>query len=120
MEKGYYTIFNNINSDEYTEQEKLHSIKDILSLVTHNSITKQSIICAFRWFYDYCIEEAKTPQTNADRIRNMTDEELAEFWEHGCDEVIDCKVCEEPRNEYGSCTGQCRKEYLRWLQKEVE
>ena len=36
--------------------------------------------------------------TNADRIRNMTDEKLAEFWEHGCDEVIDCKVCEEPRN----------------------
>ena len=58
--------------------------------------------------------------TNGDKIRNMSDEELAEFWERGCDEVIDCKVCEEPINEYGSCTGQCRKEYLRWLQKEVE
>ena len=60
------------------------------------------------------------PETNADRIRNMTDEELAEFWENKCDKVIDCKFCEEPINEYGSCTGQCRNEFLRWLQKEVE
>ena len=58
--------------------------------------------------------------TNADRIRKMTDEELSEFWESKCDEVIDCKFCEEPRNEYGSCTGQCRNEYLHWLQEEVE
>lgn len=30
-------------------------------------------------FYDYVRERAKKPITNADRIRAMTDEELAEF-----------------------------------------
>lgn len=79
MIKGAYTIFNNMNSDEYTEQEKLHSIKDILSLATHNSITKHSIISAFRWMYDYCFEEASKPTTNGDKIRAMTDEKLAQF-----------------------------------------
>ena len=105
MTKGYYTIFNNISSDEYTEQEKLHSIKDILSLVTHNSINKQSIIKAFRWFYDYCLEEAKTPQTNADRIRNMSDEELAE---HFSDLIKDTQ-------EHGYCEDV--SDWLIWLQK---
>ena len=57
--------------------------------------------------------------TNADRIRNMTDEELAEFLSCDTDDVIACRTCKEPINEYGSCSGLCRNEYLRWLQKEV-
>lgn len=59
------------------------------------------------------------PATNADRIRSMTDEELAEFLSCDCDDVINCKDCKEPVNEYGSCSGLCRYEYLRWLKSEV-
>ena len=126
MTKGYYTIFNNISSDEYTEQEKLHSIKDILSLVTHNSINKQSIIKAFRWFYDYCLEEAKTPQTNADRIRNMTDEELAEHilstpaYEtciKFCKNREECCAIMDMDNDIPE--EWCKQCLLEWLQKEV-
>lgn len=36
---------------------------------------------------------ATFPQTNADRIRNMTDEELASFLETGCPVVADKKRC---------------------------
>ena len=60
------------------------------------------------------------PKTNADRIRNMTDEELAEFLTGDVLTVVDCCDCDEPENEYGSCIGDCKKHYLKWLQAEVK
>lgn len=60
------------------------------------------------------------PMTNADRIRNMTDEELAEFLTGDVLTVVDCCDCDEPENEYGSCIGDCKKHYLKWLQAEVK
>lgn len=56
--------------------------------------------------------------TNADRIRNMTDEELAEFLLSD-DYYIDCTNCKEPENEYGLCVGKCENELVRWLKSEV-
>lgn len=57
-------------------------------------------------------------QTNADKIRNMSDEELAEFlrqtvWEEGAN-LFECA-------EY-SCGYPCEvcKEYLKWLQSEAK
>lgn len=44
-------------------------------------------------------------QTNADRIRNMTDEELAELLNEKMQQV--------------SCCGDCKGMYLEWLKKEV-
>ena len=60
------------------------------------------------------VYEEKKPQTNADRIRNMTDEELAS--------IIMCP------NEFNNCAIECyeyddetcRECSLVWLQKEVE
>ena len=48
------------------------------------------------------------PMTNADRIRNMTDEELAEYTEelHRCPDDV--------------CIHDCVKCNLNWLKKEVE
>lgn len=57
--------------------------------------------------------------TNADRIRSMSDEELAEFINTDFG-AFNCSDCEEPVNEYGSCTGNCKKLYLKWLSSEVE
>ena len=58
------------------------------------------------------------PQTNADRIRNMTDEELAEFlrqtvWEEGAN-LFDCA-------DY-TCGCPCKEcpTYLEWLKSEVK
>ena len=58
------------------------------------------------------------PKTNADRIRSMTDEELAEFL-YSDDYYIDCTTCKEPESEYGICIGKCENELLRWLKSEV-
>lgn len=54
-------------------------------------------------------------KTNADRIRHMSDEELAEFLEkNGM-----CGLCEYRDKE--NCLGEsCKKGYLKWLQSEAE
>ena len=54
-----------------------------------------------------------TKQTNADRIRAMTDEELAELWW----ERVDCGEC--PVHRDCKMTGQdCKKLALDWLREE--
>lgn len=62
-----------------------------------------------------------SPITNADRIRAMTDEELAEFMRKGCDDrecpdisfPADTPFAKDANNE------QCRKCWLDWLKQEV-
>jgi len=61
--------------------------------------------------------EYQEPQTNADRIRSMTDAELAEWFgmsermcPDGFSETIDCDACPEV------CTGH----WLLWLKEEVK
>lgn len=52
--------------------------------------------------------------TNGDRIRSMSDEELAEAMRTSKDHM--CHFC---RNKY--CTLEdCRKGYLKWLKQEAE
>lgn len=54
------------------------------------------------------------PQTNADRIRAMTDEELARF-------ITGEDFCELLCNNSPSfCDGDCEKRMLDWLKQEVD
>lgn len=48
MSKKYnaMTIFMNLDSDDYDNQEKGSAIYDILKMETHNSITKEMLIKA--------------------------------------------------------------------------
>ena len=64
---------------------------------------------------DYCINHEERPMTNADRIRQMTDEELAELWW----ERVDCGEC--PVHRDCKMTGQdCKQLALSWLKQEVD
>lgn len=54
-------------------------------------------------------------QTNADRIRTMTDEELAEF----IATHIDCFNCPKPRNGCSENDETCTAAWLDWLKQEV-
>lgn len=61
--------------------------------------------------------ELKGIKTNADRIRKMTDEELAKFisdvaWDEICSECDEDYECQE--NLY------CETHVLKWLQKEIK
>jgi hypothetical protein len=70
--------------------------------------------------YMKTIEQKARKITNADRIRNMTDEELAEYIAETMLSSMRCNECQEPTDENGVCIGECKNEFLRWLQKEVE
>ena len=65
------------------------------------------------------------PKTNADRIRNMTDEELAIFINSARCDALYGSECEQPYCE-GMCGNSCNdekhidKHLLQWLQAEVE
>ncbi len=53
--------------------------------------------------------------SNADRIRNMTDEELAEVFV----KKADCYGCEIKDFCYNSCNCECSKAWLEWLKQEA-
>ena len=57
-------------------------------------------------------------ETNADRIRSMTDEELANF----LFPLGSCPIVADglPFNESADCADDCEKCWLDWLKKEVE
>ena len=64
--------------------------------------------------YDSRITECEDfrPETNADKIRSMTDEELADFMTDDFCELL----CKLPT----VCDGQCNLKLLQWLKKEAE
>lgn len=60
---------------------------------------------AIKWF----------EETNADRIRAMSDEELSRMLTCG-PIVFDCTKCEE----FFGCSMKCDEQCLKWLQQPVE
>lgn len=73
----------------------------------HNSNSRDNELC-FR---------CDSRQTNADRIRNMSDEELAEFLAYNAY----CEECYVKKDDY-CCypNGACKQKHLEWLQSETE
>lgn len=49
-------VFEQIRSDKYSETEKLQAIWDVLEMPTHNGITKDAILEAFRWLFERAVE----------------------------------------------------------------
>ena len=67
-----------------------------------------------RKMIEFMRNSARKPHTNADRIRNMSDEELAELM--SCPYMKDpCDECVHGWNDY-----DCSKCKLEWLQSEEE
>ena len=68
------------------------------------------------------LRDQKKPQTNADRIRSMTDEELAEFLPIACNFI--CQPTEECiRNTVTNHCGECERTEecaMKWLRAESE
>ena len=59
---------------------------------------------------DYCINHEERPMTNADRIRQMTDEELADW-------IAQYERCVEHKRK---CDSQCYLCWLDWLKQEAD
>ena len=45
-------IFNNINSDKYSVNEKAMAIYRVMYMETHNAATKASMLEVIRWLWD--------------------------------------------------------------------
>ena len=66
--------------------------------------------------YMNCTEFKAPPRTNADRIRSMTDEEIADFL---CD-IGECdRRCPAKIGDCIFSDSTCRIAWLEWLKKEV-
>lgn len=46
------TVFENINSDKYSETEKAIAIYRVMHMETHNSVTKDSMLKVIRWLWN--------------------------------------------------------------------
>ena len=49
-------IFEQIESERYTDEEKLLAIREVIEMPTHNGVTKDTILNAFRWLWNYAIK----------------------------------------------------------------
>lgn len=109
------------------EMEDLQSIvadtlASVCVMADKHSIDRDSIL---KYFADMLtafaelasIQNYETKHTNADRIRNMSDEELAEFLAYNAY----CEECYVEKDD--SCCypdGTCKQKHLEWLQSEAE
>ena len=46
-----YAIFKQIDSDKFTVNEKGFAIHKVLSMATHNSVTKKDFMAALEWLW---------------------------------------------------------------------
>lgn len=86
-------------SDEHWDAEERHAHKDYIDAMTH-AITALAIIRER--------EEAKQSETNGDRVRQMTDDELVE--------LLNSAVCSYTEECLDSDCEICA---WKWLEKEV-
>lgn len=100
--KPYYSVqYRNVGENGYNIGYSSYNLKIVLEFIDE---------------YFEIVESDK--QTNADRIRNMSDEELAEF--NLCPHMVNWK-----KGNYDTCIhpndkDACKKCMLDWLQSEAE
>ena len=101
----------------YTTEEKALAIHDVMEMPTHNGFTKAEMLKVIKWLWHEKFRLDDKPMTNAERIRNMDDKELAEFLLKVNRTIpncmfVDCKYDDE-------LEGNCENCFLEWLQAEV-
>jgi hypothetical protein len=69
-------------------------------------------------FYEYVEKPFMPPQTNADRIRAMSDEELAEMLCNACAFMESCSGCPAEKN-CPRCPGESVGAWEEWLKQPV-
>ena len=67
------------------------------------------------WIKQQC--QCEEPMTNADKIRSMTDEELAEFIAYGISWREICNECN--CKEYCDDETDCKHGVLKWLKNKI-
>lgn len=65
-------------------------------------------------------EDYNEPKTNADRIRSMSDEELARILAEGCHHTRECPTICSPIYPFEEVVESCEKCWLGWLKQEKQ
>lgn len=52
-------IFEQINSDRFTDAEKLEAVREVVEMPTHNGITKDKMLAVLRWFSENVVLEER-------------------------------------------------------------
>ncbi len=100
--KPYYEIkYKEIGSNHYSVGYSSYKLENVLS------------------WRDECFEVVEKPQTNADRIRSMTDEELAEMLAHSRQHCV-VYLSDKINCRHSNCDTGCKNNIKKWLQKEME
>ena len=76
----------------------------------HNSNSRDNESCC----------KCDSKQTNADRIRNMSDEELAKYIYDVSEHCADCVVCGDDCDGCNGTEDICVPKIIEWLQSEAE
>lgn len=50
-------IFEQIDSDKYSDSEKLEAVRNVVEMPTHNGITKDKMLAVLRWFSENVVLE---------------------------------------------------------------
>ena len=105
--KPYYSVqYRNVGENGYNIGYSSYNLKIVLEFIDE---------------YFEIVESDK--QTNADRIRNMSDEELASVLFSGCIDSMDLEECpyaSESELDNNKIRKICKKCTLEWLQSEAE
>lgn len=97
--KPYYSVqYRNVGENGYNIGYSSYNLKIVLEFIDE---------------YFEIVESDK--QTNADRIRNMSDEELTDTLFNSCLEIMHIEEC-----PYADNVGMCKKCISEWLQSEAE
>ena len=115
---------NNLTDKEIEDLQNIttNTLASICTMADKHNIDRNSMLKYFAVMLAAFTEVAsiqnyETSRTNADRIRNMSDEELAEFLAYNAY----CEECYVEKDD--SCCypdGTCKQKHLDWLQSEAE
>lgn len=59
-------IFEQLESEKYSDEEKMQAISDVVEMPTHNHITKNSLLKALAWMLDKWDEYSNEPMLVTD------------------------------------------------------
>ena len=117
-----------ISKEKRGNSDKDHLAEEIADVIICIEILKQIYNITEDEIYSWVItkqeriirrieKDTQSTKTNAERIRNMTDDELAEFLAYNAY----CEECYVKKDD--SCCypdGTCKQKHLEWLQSEAE
>lgn len=111
-------IASNFDHDKFTDEQRLKAIWMIKDAPTLNSVSKDKLQNALNWLFDYCFSPVTEPQTNFEKIQNMTIEEMA-CW---LDNLIQsCRYCPVHKGcDKTNMEATCFIAWKEWLGSEAE